>query len=268
MPLGIKRSPWIRPLADSIGWKVQSLRRMFAKEGWEAPYLDEGRALKLLAKHNISTQRYQRLKTGAEPDVEAPQEVQSPTTALVLSPPPSAPKRSAWDMKLIPRLARLLPEQDPQKAKDQAKLILRLGGYLGPGWDDDERALRIFKQSGISIEGFERESGPLAKLANNHSVVIDLPPLEDMDAKQLRHVIGKMHEGVGQLQTQLEAKDDCIRQKDVQISKLQRRANSVMEILNSANVTIADEFKEDMRSDLSGAEGCIYLARNELKRPL
>jgi hypothetical protein len=140
MASGIARSPWIAALAARLGWKRPRLAAFLEKNGMPAPFIDEQRAVKLLAKAGFHV-----APTGLtrEPKKKKKEE------KAALKPP------SSWSKKLVPRLARLLPEGDSKTGKVHVRKILRKGGYAGPRWDDEDRALAIFQAAGISIDAFE-----------------------------------------------------------------------------------------------------------------
>ncbi len=55
-------------------------------------------------------------------------------------------KRPGWGMKLIPRLARLLPQGDTPYGKKLVKKILAKHGWTKKPYLDESRALEIFRQ--------------------------------------------------------------------------------------------------------------------------
>lgn len=202
MPRGVARSPFIPLLAKSLGMRLQSIRDRLNKAGYHSPYLDEPRALKILESQGFDLTKYRAkrakmngvkieskelpLAEPAAPESVAQQEsvtamVPIPRPSIVASPTPppvqqtlpipADPKqalriklRAAWDRKLIPRLARLLPEGSSHFGKLRAKRILMAGGYSGPRWDDEARAVEIFRQQGIDVRNFEWDQGPLNRV--------------------------------------------------------------------------------------------------------
>lgn len=124
--------------------------------GYDSPYVDEARALRLLEKAGIAIPASYR-RTLAPATLPAPTEkklsLTSPHKPGDLGP---LDKLRATIAKRLPwRLAKLLPEGQTPKGLARTKAILRKGGYEGPRWDNEDRALAIFKAQGISIEGFE-----------------------------------------------------------------------------------------------------------------
>lgn len=86
-------------------------------------------------------------------------------TAVVVRPPEQlVTKRkphSHWGKKIVPRLARLLPEGDTNEGKMRVRWLLRQGGWTGkPGHVDEATALDIFKKANLSIANFEYAGGP------------------------------------------------------------------------------------------------------------
>lgn len=166
----------------------QSIRDRLNKAGYLAPYLDEPRIVKTLESQGVNLAKYRAKKAvasykanGANDDkanghdesktalvvTVAPSKETTPVTTetLPVVAMPDDPKsekiaklRAAWDRKLIPRLARLLPEGNTDKGKQHAKKILKAGNYLGPRWDDEARAIGIFRDAGIDISQFEWEN--------------------------------------------------------------------------------------------------------------
>jgi hypothetical protein len=63
--------------------------------------------------------------------------------------------------RLIPRLARFLGNESSY-GKVKVRKILQKGGYKGPGWKDEGRAVQIFTEAGYDMSGFETRK-PLRK---------------------------------------------------------------------------------------------------------
>jgi hypothetical protein len=189
MPAGISRSPFLVPLAKAVDLSPQQLRDRLNREGYKAPYLDEERALKVLEKLNISTQAYRRrrmlkgepeAKEGSEQKKTAKKEKKFKRGGLT---PEGRKKASATFAKqLIRRLAAVLPEKNPSKAKYRAVKILRSAEppYYGPRWDDEARAVAIFKAAGIKMDKFQYEPPPHTNGASRALVVA--APHADADA--------------------------------------------------------------------------------------
>lgn len=57
--------------------------------------------------------------------------------------------------RLIPRLARFFGD-DSSGGKQRIRSLLVSGGYPGPGWDDEARAIAILQQAGKDMTKFER----------------------------------------------------------------------------------------------------------------
>lgn len=157
--------------------RPQSIRDRLNKGGMKAPYLDEPGALKILEGQGINLAKYRATKASragaANGDMTNGHDESN--TALIVassSPPPKstttlpavvtsareekiAKLRAAWANKLVPRLARLLPEGDSPKGKKHVKKILKEGNYNGPRWDDEVRAIAVFREAGIDTSNFE-----------------------------------------------------------------------------------------------------------------
>jgi len=210
MPAGIARSPFLVPLAKSLKMSPQSIRDRLNKGGYPAPYLDEPRALKILETQGVNVAKYRASKAvksyranGAN-DEQANGHDESKTALVVATtasgppPPPSTPTqtlpvvasatdatsdkiaklRAAWANKLIPRLARLLPEGDSPKGKKRIKALLKDGGYVGPRWDDEARAIGILRAAGLNVEGFEWKNP-----ANESRIPVTRSQVEDVTWK-------------------------------------------------------------------------------------
>lgn len=264
MPTGIARSPFIRPMADALGMQVPTLRNQFIMEGWKAPYLDEKKAISILQKRGLAIDKYLawRAKHPGRLAASNGPYPRKPDNAVVVARAEPAPVQGdlpllgAWDRKLVPRLARLLPEGNTLVGKAKVRKILRDGGDPGPKWDDEAKALRIFQQAGIPTTNFVRVKDTRTQVpVVREPTTIDAPPaIENMD-------VGKLRELVTLLEEQLDARDE-------KIKRLNKRHTRMSELLNSANVEIAEEFKDDSRSDLSAAEGVIYIVRKIAGTPV
>lgn len=57
--------------------------------------------------------------------------------------------------KLVPRLARYLGDES-RYGKQKVRVALRAGGYRGPGWKDEGRAITILSAAGHDMSKFER----------------------------------------------------------------------------------------------------------------
>lgn len=180
MASGIRRSPWLPRMASELGWTRGKLYALFRKNGYASPYLDEQRALRILAKHNIplpgngATLPVSPSKTprgGSDPMQGAPENKKG------VSPEALQKIRLAWSKKLVPRLARLLPEGDTQAGKQRVRKILREGGYEGPRWDDEARALAVLRAAGVSTDNFEYASnGAVSAAAQERPVQLSFVP--------------------------------------------------------------------------------------------
>jgi hypothetical protein len=201
MASGIARSPWLPDLARELGWSRARLYALFERHGYGSPYLDKSRALKILAKERIpvpsTPSKLLAKKEVANVRVAPGQKKKQPAPQAIEK------MKRAWAMKLVPRLARLLPEGDTDKGKARVKKILRAGGYAGPRWDDEARALNIFMTAGFPIEGFEYANGGpkqgivVATQPDQVSVVLRPQPrvttIDPEDAKRLQRVFNLLN---------------------------------------------------------------------------
>jgi hypothetical protein len=100
--------------------------------------------------------------------------------------------------KLIPRLARYLGRDDAY-GKQQVRILLREGGYKGPRWKDESRAVKILAEAGKDMSKFERLSSraPLPGSAGNGNgathVAITTPG--DDAAEKLRKIQFRLKQG-------------------------------------------------------------------------
>lgn len=139
------------------------------RNGMGSPYLDEARALSLLAKAGIAIPKSYRTSVPTPVVSTKPTTIVSPDTGKQQRTPEALQAlRRTVRQRLPYRLARLLPEGDTPAGVARVKKILRAGGFEGPGWNDEPRALAIFKEAGISIEGFEYAS--TGAVSKNHPI--------------------------------------------------------------------------------------------------
>lgn len=168
MASGIARSPWLSTLAKTLRWSTKKLRVFLNERGYEAPYLDEARAIKILAKAGHYVTPSGLTKEPRFSKTKKPSLPQHKPEAI-------AKARAAWRMKLVPRLARLLPEGDSKPGMVRVRKILRQGGYEGPRWSDESRALAIFREQGISVDAFEYMDQPGGAGAGKEMVLAQKP---------------------------------------------------------------------------------------------
>jgi hypothetical protein len=163
------RSPWVPALARAIDWHPQRLRNRFGKRGLVSPFArKELAALRILKEDGIDFSKYRPSDDAVGVDLETlelPPRQNGNGTAVVVRPPEQLVTRrkpnSHWGHKIIPRLARLLPEGDTKEGKMRVRWILRQGGWEGkPGHIDEATALDIFKKTNLSIEKFEYGDSP------------------------------------------------------------------------------------------------------------
>jgi hypothetical protein len=163
------RAKWLPKLAKAIGWAPQRLRNFYNKRGMYAPFTSELAGMQLLVDAGISIAKYRPTEDGVNVKV-VPSPKASPGKAGTVTPAGvTAPanksivengeKRTAWDLRLISRLAALTPLGRTKDGKKLAKAILVKHNYPGP-WEDEARALQCFVDEGISIAEFEYANSP------------------------------------------------------------------------------------------------------------
>ena len=167
-PAGMRQSKYIRALTEALGWKTNLTRtREALQQAHIYPYFGrEKDALEFFVSQGHDLSHYTALADDAKTFIEQRYGKTTHHTSLVVRQHqlalPSSPlpeKESAWDRRLISRLARLITNaRDDAEQKLIARTVLKDGGYPKPKkgtWDDEARALKIFTAAGISINGFE-----------------------------------------------------------------------------------------------------------------
>ncbi len=166
MAAGISRSVWLPKLQSACGIKRDRAYRILHSAGMRAPYRDQERAMLAFEKAGVSTAKYRALlaKSANGHDTQATAAAKKKASsgkARTMTVEAIAKMKSSWDRKLIPRLAALLPEGKSTKGKVRARRILAVGGYPGPRWNDEPRAIEIFRAAGIDVSTFEHENAPI-----------------------------------------------------------------------------------------------------------
>jgi hypothetical protein len=194
MPPGISRSTFTRPFADVLNMSLGSIRNFYNRQGYNSPYDDVHRALRLhkQAGHDVNRllksvgMRAEQV-TWEPPEGAAP----APNHALVLTPAPSQPpppsngathlpvQYHGHKTPLISRLAAATPEGDTAENRQRLKEILNNNG-LDLRSRDETKAQLILRQEGFTIENFVsyRDSTQ----AQNE----ELPDIDSMGLVELR----------------------------------------------------------------------------------
>jgi hypothetical protein len=139
--------------------------------------------------------------------------------------------------RLIPRLARHL-FGDSNYDKHRVRKILIDGGYPGPGWDDEARAVSILAAAGKDMSKFER-SGTVEPVA-----VAQKPP-------QRRYTISNLYGPVEAAQPSESAAE---------------KLKNVTIILMQAEKEILREIREGKRKSLGGLSVTVGAALDEIRR--
>lgn len=98
--------------------------------------------------------------------------------------------------RLIPRLARhLWNGDDSNAAKQRVRLLLKNGGYEGPGWDDEERAVAILsnthdmaKFQRVNGEPQVKEKKPQKRYAPAKFATVVTPIVQESSEEKLKNV--------------------------------------------------------------------------------
>lgn len=148
-----------------------------------------------------------------------------------------AKQKATCAQRLIPRLARYFGEES-NAGKQKVRAVLVAGGYPGPGWDDEARAVAILTAAGRDMSKFERtgtvENGPT-----------EVPV-------QKRYSISKLYS------TSAEAAQP----KDGAAEKLK----NVTIILMQAEKEIVRQFKDGRLRSLGGLAVTVGAALDEIRR--
>lgn len=194
MASGIRRSKWTPKLAKAIGVRLAALRALLKKNGYEAPYLDEARAMKMVEQLGYSLKKFKPLT----PEGLAYKAEKVETgTAIVLHQSIAGTKKKdgrydtikrTVEKRLINRLAKLMTHHaSGPYQKHVVRKLLTEGGYPGPKWNDEERAIEILRNAGVNVDKFEY----LSDTAPN---AITLParvghPQHSLDPGYLKHLM-------------------------------------------------------------------------------
>lgn len=166
MPKGTKHAKWIPILAKYLKLTTATLRYKLNKAGHEAPY-DEKESLAIVEKLGFDAKKYLASKERATLMAKKGDAAFTASHKAAVKAAPKGLKKTDVDdpiermratmrMKLLPRLSRLRKgAPSEQAAKLWARKILQDGGYKGPRWDDQTRALDIFVKAGVNIAEFE-----------------------------------------------------------------------------------------------------------------
>lgn len=178
-------SPWIGPISARLGWHTQRLRDFLDANGYPSPWMDEAKIIRLLEKagHNVPS--------GASGEKRK-------------VPPATLEKmKNTFKKKLVPRLARLLPEGDTEYGKMKVRAILKKGGMDRPWGEDpasEARALAIFRARNIPTEGFEYGQATAVAVPNRPEQLSFVPrpqphvtTIDPDDTKRLQRIFNLLN---------------------------------------------------------------------------
>jgi hypothetical protein len=212
-PKGIKQAEYIRPLTQALGWKAnyQKTRDVIKKQGHIYPYNGhEKEALEFFLAQGHDLSNYTPIEPAAIDFLEKHYGKVKHHTSLVVT-QHSLPlaeetdeqeRQAPWTKRLISRLAKLFTEVDDEvKQKILARKLLTDGGYPKPEkgtWTDEKRALKIYKDAGRSIDGFEYEDGRVE--AGSGDAITHLPAnVSHMSPTALKLEVARLNRSVAEL---------------------------------------------------------------------
>jgi hypothetical protein len=125
--------------------------------------------MEMLIDAGISLAKYKPTENGIGLDPRKTKTAKAETTASTISAPHSepastpdsdSPKQTAWDKRLVSRLAKLTVKGNTTEGRAWVRNILKKNGYSDLTFKDELQAVAIFQRLNISIDGFEYENKP------------------------------------------------------------------------------------------------------------
>lgn len=102
-----------------------------------------------------------------------------------------AKQQATCAQRLVPRLAVHLFGKNDVYAKQKVRAALVKGGYKGPGWKDEGRAITILATAGHDMVKFERQTSRAPQkryTLANFTTKVDVPSVVDTPAEKLKSV--------------------------------------------------------------------------------
>lgn len=220
MPTGIARSLFTSKFATALGWRIAKVRELYNRHGYNAPYTDIHRALrihkaeghdvpKLLRAANRRTEDIE-WDDPAGPNLPAPSPL-PPGNALVLTHAPSQPPTNGSqhlpvqhhaDMSMLARLARATPEGDTPGNMQRIKETLN-----GDGFDlrnkKESKAVEILRRYGFTVTHVEPREAAVPEDRDNGS----FPDIDSLGVVQLRELCRELLSQNNRLSVEASAKN-------------------------------------------------------------
>jgi hypothetical protein len=218
MPTGIARSLFTSKFATALGCTVGTVRHLYNREGYAAPYTDIHRALRIhkAAGHDIPkllravNRRHEDIEWDdpgpKPPTLEAP-----PANALVLTPAPSQPpingsqhlpvQRHA-DMTMLARLARATPEGDTPENMRRIKETLNADGFDLRN-KNENKAVEILRRHGFTVTHVQPREALVAEDPDSGS----FPNIDTLGVVQLRELCRELLDQNNRLSLETSAKN-------------------------------------------------------------
>jgi hypothetical protein len=256
MPAGIARSVFTRKIADTLGWKIHRVREYWNRLGYEAPYTDLNRGLRLLHEGGTDISKCLKAFNLQLDEIGLTAQPSPPPQALILTPSPAAaaphPTSTALiesqppDMSLLARLARATPGGDTPENRHAIRGTLKQHDFDLRS-RDETRAQLILAQAGIKIENFESRD-PVA-LAESER----LPDLDQLSNPELKQIV----------------KDLCaaLSERDMTIQVLTLRHSKMMGMLDVGKARLFKAIRAG-RDDVTPTELAAMEARGVGKEGL
>jgi len=186
MPVGVERSPYTPIVSKTIGWSLGKLRARLNKAGYDAPYKDPVRILKILHAQGVDVTKLFKV-LNLDPSCL---NEHTNNTQLILAPAPSPQglgalashlDENASPLPLMTRLAQLLPGDDTIAEKRvRVRMMLNDAGMDGRT-KDEVGALKVLQDNGVATDNFIWSGSPASLPA-----VSAMPDVENMPVDKLR----------------------------------------------------------------------------------